>query len=370
MELAHEIIHHERNWAYRDLRLQAAFRRIEQGYGEVDETEQADFSERLLNLVEGIIRKGGDLTSLSTTAEISQLIHARPIRELNDAITAYLNTGKRDVWLLFDNLDKGWAVQAAHDEEILLLRALLEATRKLQRQFESRGVELFSIVFIRDDIYQHLILEPAERGKETAALLDWNDADLFKDIIGRRIAQSSGTERPFDELWATFFAPHVHGEDSFQFILSRTLMRPREVLRFVGGCISTAINHRHDKVSESDILQAERAYSAEALVDISLEMRDVKSQYDNVPYAFIGCSAVLSPNEVEAQLRDAGIQEADLPEVIDLLVWFGVLGIYISEDDERYSYQFEHDPRRMTAGLRAYAYCIHPAFRSALGCSN
>jgi len=123
-------------------------------------------------------------------------------------------------------------------------------------------------------------------------------------------------------------------------------------------------------VSESDILQAERAYSAEALVDISLEMRDVKSQYDNVPYAFIGCSTVLSRNEVEAQLRDAGIHEADLPEVIDLLVWFGVLGIYINEDDERYSYQFEHDPRRMTAGLRAYAYCIHPAFRSALGCSN
>lgn len=370
MELAHEIVHHERNFAYRDLRLQAAFNKIEQGYGEPDETEQADFSERLLNLVDAIIHKGGDLRSLSTTAEISQLIHARPIRELNDAITTYLNIGKRDVWLLFDNLDKGWAVQAVHDEEILLLRALLEATRKLQRQFETRGVELFSIVFIRNDIYQHLILEPAERGKETAAIFDWNDADLFKEIIGRRMAQSTGIERPFEELWATFFAPHVHGEDSFQFILSRTLMRPREVLRFVGDCVNTAINHRHDKVSETDILLAERAYSAEALVDISLEMRDVKSQYDNVPYAFIGSNTVLGRHEVEAQLRDAGIQEVNVREVVDLLVWFGVLGIYVSDDDERYCYQFEHDPKLMRAGLKAYAYCIHPAFRSALGCRN
>jgi hypothetical protein len=175
MELAHEIIHHERSWAYRDPRLQASFKKIELGYGETEETEQGDFSERLLTLVEEIIRKGGDFTSLSSTADISRLIHARPIRELNDAITAYLNVGKRDVWLLFDNLDKSWAVQKAHDEDILLLRALLEATRKLQRQFESRGVDLFSIVFIRNDIYQHLILEPAERGKETAAVLDWND---------------------------------------------------------------------------------------------------------------------------------------------------------------------------------------------------
>jgi hypothetical protein len=370
VELAHEILHHERNWAYRDQRLQTAFSKIENVYGEIDETEQADFSERLLNLVEEIIIKGGDLGTLSTTAEISQLIHARPIRELNDAITSYLNVGKRDVWLLFDNLDKGWAVHAAHEEDILLLRALLEATRKLQRQFESRGSELFSIVFIRNDIYQHLILEPAERGKETAAVLDWNDADLFKDIIGRRIAQSTGIDRGFDEVWAAFFAPHVRGEDSFQFILSRTLMRPREVLRFVGGCITAAINHRHDKVTESDILQAERAYSAEALVDISLEMRDVKPQYDNVPYAFIGSGIVLSLNEVERQLEDAGLRDLDLREAIDLLIWFGVLGIYVSEDDERYSYQYEHDPKRMKAGLGAYAYCIHPAFRSALGCKS
>ena len=40
-------------------------------------------------------------------------------------------------------------------------------------------------------------------------------------------------------------------------------------------------------------------------------------------------------------------------QVIELLLWFGVLGIYVSEDEERYSYQYEHDPKRMSAGLRA-----------------
>jgi hypothetical protein len=96
-------------------------------------------------------------------------------------------------------------------------------------------------------------------------------------------------------------------------------------------------------------------------------MRDVKPLYDNVPYAFIGCSTVLSRPEVETKLKEAGIAEPDLPEVIQLLLWFGVLGVYISEDEERYSYQFEHDPKLMTAGLKKFAYCIHPAFRPALG---
>jgi hypothetical protein len=369
-EMAHQILHHEQNWVYRDIKLQLPFNKIRTCYNEPEDVEPGDFSERLLALVDEIIEKRGALKSISTTAEITQLIHRKPIRDLNDAITAYLKAGKRDVWLLIDNLDKGWAVQPAHNEDILLLRSLLEATRKLQRQFESRDVDLFSVVFIRNDIYQHLILEPADRGKETAALLSWDDSDLFKDIIGRRIAQSTGIDRPFDELWAIFFVPHVKGEDSFQFILSRTLMRPREVLRFVRECINTAINHKHDKVTEEDILKAQTDYSAEALVDISLEMRDVKPEYDNVPYAFIGCATVLSLEEVKRKLLEAGIPESGLSEVIELLLWFGVLGIYVSEDEERYSYQFEHDPKLMRAGLTKYAYCIHPAFRPALGCSE
>jgi len=367
-EMAHKILHHEQNWAYRDIKLQLLFNKIRMCYNEPEDAEPGDFSERLLALVDEIIEQGRALKSISTTAEITQLIHRKPIRELNDAITNYLRAGKRDVWLLIDNLDKGWAVQSAHSEDILLLRALLEATRKLQRQFESRDVELFSVVFIRNDIYQHLILEPADRGKETAALLNWDDSDLFKDIIGRRIAQSTGTDRSFDEVWATFFAPHVKGEDSFQFILSRTLMRPREVLRFVRECMNTAINHKHEQVTEEDLLKAQTAYSAEALVDISLEMRDVKPEYDNVPYAFIGCTTVLSLVEVKEKLLEAGIPEPALEAVIELLLWFGVLGIFVSEDEERYSYQFEHDPKLMKAGLKMYAFCIHPAFRPALGC--
>ena len=370
MELAHQIVHYDGSLPYKDTRLKRPFDQIVQYYGEDGETEQADFSERLLKLVDRIVEKEKELKSIQTTGDITQLIHAKSIRELNDAISEYLSLTKRDVWLLFDNLDKGWPVQGVQQEDILLLRALLEATRKLQRQFETREIDLFSVVFIRNDIYQHLILEPAERGKETAAILDWNDAELFKDIIGRRIAQSTKLSLSFDEIWGTFFTPHIRGEDSFQFILNRTLMRPREVLRFVKESINTAINRKHEKVTEHDILDAERSYSADALVDIGLEMKDVKPEYDNVPYAFIGARATLSRTEVEQKLREADILDKEVERVIDLLLWFGVLGIYVSEDEERYSYQYEHDPKRMSAGLKSFAYCIHPAFRVALGCSN
>ena len=370
MELAHQIVRYDGSLPYRNPQLKAAFNRIGDLYPKNGETEQADFSERLLALVNEILDKEKELKSLQTTGEITQLIHAKPIRELNDAITEYLSLTKRDVWLLFDNLDKGWPIQAVREEDILLLRALLAATRKLQRQFETREIDLFSVVFIRNDIYQHLILEPAERGKETAAMLNWNDVELFKDIVGRRISQSTNSSFSFDETWATFFTPHVRGEDSFQFILSRTLMRPREVLRFVRESVNTAINRKHEKVAEQDILDAEQSYSADALVDISLEMKDVRLEYADVPYAFIGSRITLSRAEVEQKLREIHIPAEQVGRVLELLLWFGVLGIYVSEDEERYSYQYEHDPKMMAAGVKNYAYCIHPAFRLALGCPD
>lgn len=117
-----------------------------------------------------------------------------------------------------------------------MFRDLLDATRKLQRQFETRGIDLFSVVFIRNDIDQHLIVEPAERGKETAAMLDWNDIELFNDLLGGRIAQTTHSELSFDEVWSTFFTPHVPRRGFISVHRQPDANEAREVLRFVRDC--------------------------------------------------------------------------------------------------------------------------------------
>ena len=369
MELARYIVYRDSQLQYRDSKLREPFQAVVEAYGEDGETEQADFSERLLDLVDEIAERRRASPELPTsTPAITELIHSRDIRRLNDALANYLNLSKRDVWLLFDNLDKGWPVRAAKPEDILLLRCLLEATRKLQRQFESRSVDLHSVVFIRNDIYEHLILEPADRGKDTPVILDWNDSELFKEMLRRRIGQSTDlNDRSFDELWALFFDLQVEGQASFDYILNRTLMRPREVIRFVRECINVAINRNHDRVTEEDIRHAERSYSEDALVDITLEMKDVKPKYADVPYSFIGASAILSRDQVTERLKEVGVTDAEFENVLQLLLWFGFLGIYVSEEDERYAYRFEHNIKRMQTGLKTFGYCIHPAFRAVLG---
>jgi len=370
VEIAYQITKHEGTSHYRDARLRDTFDRIAQEFPDETDEEQADFSERLLRLVNEVTERRSQMPNPQSNADITQLVYSRQIRELVDSLNEYLSTSKRSVWILIDNLDKAWPIHSVLPEDILILRSLLEATRKLERQFESRGVELHSVVFIRNDIYQHLILEPAERGKETAALLDWNDSEVFKQLLARRLSSGLDGEMDFDTLWAQFFPSHVKGEESFQFILNRTLMRPRELLRFVRECIDVGLNRKRQKLTEEDILQAEKSYSSDALVDVCLEMKDVNTQFGDVPYAFIGSSTVISRSEAKKRLEDVGIQPVEITHALDILLWFGVIGIYLDDEEERFSYQYEHDSSLLTAGLSHYAYCIHPAFRMALGCSD
>lgn len=148
-------------------------------------------------------------------------------------------------------------------------------------------------------------------------------------------------------------------------------MRPRELIRFVRDCINVAVNRRHEQVSEDDILQAERSYSDDELVDVSLELKDVKPEYANAPYAFIAAPAILTPGDVATAIMKAGIsaEPKEIQKIRELLVWFGFLGLYVFPEEERYSYQFEHNLQKMVVGADEFSYCIHPAFRQALGCT-
>jgi hypothetical protein len=186
-------------------------------------------------------------------------------------------------------------------------------------------------------------------------------------MIRRRIIQSTGLNGIFEELWRQFFESHVKGEESFAYLLHRTLMRPREVIRLIRDCISVAVNRGHEKVMEADILHAERSYSEDAFKDMSLELSDVKPRFADVPYVFIGANSILSKSEVGTRLLEVSVNANEQSVILDLLLWFGFLGIHVHPDEERYSYQYKHDLKRLKSGLPAqYGYSIHPSFRSAL----
>jgi hypothetical protein len=181
-------------------------------------------------------------------------------------------------WSLFDNLDKGWSTQGVDEIDATVLRCLIDAGRKIEREMRRAGRSLHCIVFVRNDVYEHIMSRSADYGKEMRAVLDWTEPDLLREMLRLRLVSAldaKARDIPFEQIWPTFCVSHYHGEESADYLIERSLMRPRNVLKIFNHCRGFATNFRHAKIDEDDIERGLRAYSNDLLVELNHELTDV-----------------------------------------------------------------------------------------------
>lgn len=350
----------------------ASYKQLEDKYKEYGyDSGQGDFAERITSLIYRVESRfqfdgSGEEVSLSTP-EVTTLIYDNDVTKLNDAIIDFLQR-KESLWILFDNIDKGWTPTGIDSSDILTLRALLDATRKLQRTFSQNRIDAKVLIFIRNDVYELLINQTADRGKEQKVLVDWRDPDALRQLVYLRIAASLPdlSDESFEDLWSRLAVRHVSGEDSYQYIVDRSLMRPRyliELLKYARGC---ALTLGHEKISEDDILKAELVFSTDLVQDTNLELRDVFPQYDGLLYAFIGATSACSAEDVRVRLVLAKVDEKDVDRVMQLLQWYGVLGIRDEQFEPKYIYDKSYSLAIFEAFFKARQdaspVVIHPGF--------
>ena len=145
--------------------------------------------------------------------------------------------------MLFDNIDKGWSVEGVEEADILILRCLINASRKLEREFKSKKLSFHSIVFVRDDVYSLLMKGSADYGKEMRASLDWSDHDLLGQVLKRRIVVSLGAAATTDsDVLSLVCVSHYSGEPWLNFMAGHSLMRPRNLLKLLRFATGYAVN--------------------------------------------------------------------------------------------------------------------------------
>lgn len=175
------------------------------------------------------------------------------------------------------------------------------------------------------------------------------------------------------QVWPQLFDSHIGVEDSFNYVVARTLMRPRDLLAFIQRCVEVALNRGHDKVSADDILQAEHAYSEDLILTLSFEIQDTYPDLAEALYEFHGSPEMMTRDEVVERLDAVGVEEDRLESAIELLVWFDFLGVTSpSFQDEMYSYSVHANIRRLLYEIERGdgLFVIHPAFRAALDVSS
>lgn len=368
-EIARKALDQDARIASRDPVRYNSYKRLSDEYLRHDPGGDFDFSQRLLMQVDRISRSLGAIPVEDVGARLTQVIYAGALKELNSAVSEYLKA-KESVWLLVDNLDKGWPVRGASSIDILIVRSLLDATRKLQHQLEASDVSFECLVFLRSDIYEHLREDTPDKGKDTAIRLDWEDPEVFAEIVRRRLQASGELHGTFRDMWPQICTPLVDGQDSFAYMLDRTLMRPRDLLQFLRNAMHIAINRGHARIEEEDLGQAGRSYSEDLLLTTSFEIADTYPEYSDLLYAFEGAPASMQKDEVQDRLTMlAGVGEAQVDRVLEMLIWFGFLGVSSpSWNGPKYFFDVQGNMRRLLFPLGAgdAEIVIHQAFRAAL----
>lgn len=375
LEICYKILEKDRQRHIHDHTLFDGYRQLASLYNAEDYDVEGDFSERMSGLMEKIYtdyqakygsRDGVRLSS----AQVTELLHKHDVRKLQNVLIRYMEN-KGLLWLLFDNIDKGWPTTGLEHNDLLIIRALIDATRKIEREFGKKSLTIHTIVFLRNDVYELLIKETSDRGKEAGVVLDWTDPDLLRELIRLRIvANGLDQNTDFRTAWLRVFTSHYKGEETSQYLIDRCLMRPRFLLSLINQCKSFAVNLNHNYIEERDIDKGLSAYSSDLVRDIGFELVDVSGVAEDTLYAFIGSKSVLTKPEIEEILAEYDVRHNLIGSVFELLLWYGFFGIEFEDGSRKYIYDFNYKMPLLNGVIKkkgsSLRYSINEAFWPAL----
>lgn len=377
LEVAYKLLEKDRNTHKYNHELRDLYLELDRAYRVENFSAEGDFSERLLSLSQRIaqeyVRRFGSVESTKlSTEQVTALVYAHDIRDLRQKLSRYLSK-KTGVWVLFDNLDKGWSTQGVDVVDAAVLRCLIDAGRKLERDMRKSEQPFHCIVFIRNDVYEYVMRQSSDYGKEMRATLDWTDADMLRQLLHLRLAAGLAIESEtvsFEKLWPTLCVSHYHGDETSAYFIERSLMRPRNVLKIFSHARGFASNLNHSKIIESDIEKGLRAYSQDLLIELDHELTDVFPVARDLLYHFIDSHSELTSDELTRLITGAGIGGDDLERVVEFLLYYGILGIKVDHELTHYIYDVHYDLKalliRARRGGSELRYVVNPAFAPAL----
>ncbi|CAG9262432.1 conserved hypothetical protein [Burkholderia diffusa] len=378
LELCYKLLEVDKEMHKRDQSLYEKYQRLSASYLSDQYVGEGDFSERMATLLRDVslafeseYSDGGGLQL--NAAQITRLLYRHDVLRLRRDVVDYLES-KREVWLLIDNLDKGWPAHGLRPDDLVIIRSLIEATRKIEREFQKRELVAHTAIFLRNDVYELLIDNTPDRGKERRANVDWVDPDLLRELLRRRIVFSEPEVdgMPFDAVWRRLCIPVIDGVESSAYLIDRCLMRPRCLIDLVNQCKGFAVSLGHDPMQPDDISKGLATYSTDLISEISLEMRDVDPSLENVLYGFIGANKQFGEERLDEILSAAEVVSEKLSAVKDILFWFGFLGVVWPSGEVKYIYSVNYDMRLFKGAIQnqrsaGVLYQINEAFWAGLG---
>jgi hypothetical protein len=214
---------------------------------------------------------------------------------------------------LIDQLDEEWA---ATETRVRFIRALIEEIKTFRKIRQAKIIaalrkDLLDQVFnkTRDSGFQQ------EKYESYLMTLQWSAEDLTK-LIETRLNEVFKSQYTRQLITFTDLFPKPRkggGQTSIDFILERTLRRPRDVLQFVNECFSIA--YERERISWRAMLAAEAQYSEKRLKSLKEEWGDVFPSFEDTVEILRNIKATFTRSMIkETSLEDIlmSLSEGDM----------------------------------------------------------
>ena len=196
-------------------------------------------------------------------ARAKRIVNAEQLAELNkvlDLLSTYDSEEgkyKKSFYILIDKLDEKWVDETIRFD---LIRALIECLRSFNKLSH-----LKIVVAIREDVLERVVQDNRDIGFQREKYDDyflrvvWTNSQL-KELVQRRInklykKKYTSENVTFDDI----FRNKIGNKEPMDYIIERTLKRPRDVISFVNECFQKA--QGKTEVSPKIIKEAESQYS-------------------------------------------------------------------------------------------------------------
>lgn len=336
-------------------------------------------------------------------AKYQKIVNQTQLPRLNEMIVILndeiLDSPKHLTYLIIDDLDKEWVDQPFVN---LLIKCLFQAVIDMQR------VKYLKIlVALRTNLFEQIgYSEQSPGGQEEkfrglALNIRWTENDL-RELLNRRATvatrlYNADLHRTLSQILPKKSKQNRAG-DPISYILSRTLLRPRDAILFLNECARNATGK--DVITWADIYQAEKAYSVGRLKALSDEWTnpytDIGKLFDlfrRKPYRFSRAEFTKVLDEVALLPAEASFHGNNwldflykrfwLPdngnrewyelygEVTRLLYDISLIGIAKGLNNKAvYTYKEPGLAQYADNMLESAHFEIHPAFRQALEISE
>lgn len=329
-----------------------------------------------LKRMEGL--KIGTYEAAVKTQELASLYKLAELEPLKGAITELC--AKRKVCVFIDELDKGW--DSSEDAQAFV-SGLVQAANSLNEL----SPRLTIYVSLRRELYESIpaLYDDAQKYRDIIETVIWDEPHLLS-MIANRIRRSDTTLAEASDLaaWSSVFAESIEyrKSKSFNYIVDRTLYRPRELIQFCMDCVDSGKVSPNDPINYSTISQSELGYSESRTKDIAAEYKFQYPGLLSVFEVFRGRAYSLTRVELDnlcLEIVTGGIAVGDAkwisdlePEqLVDVLWRVGFLRAYAVGGMKALrrsgsSYLGAHQVASLN--LRSLSrFQVHPMFRSYLG---